>query len=92
MADEIINKTKSPCCTIGIYDNDPLLLKTIGAKHRPKFCSPSMMYCSHLERCVTGLGSINHFVFSPLQLSLVDLAGSERVAKTGATAEQLKVK
>lgn len=26
-----------------------------------------------------------------LQLSLVDLAGSERVAKTGATAEQLKV-
>ena len=25
------------------------------------------------------------------QLSLVDLAGSERVAKTGATAEQLKV-
>ena len=26
------------------------------------------------------------------KLSLVDLAGSERVAKTGATAQQLKVK
>lgn len=25
------------------------------------------------------------------QISLVDLAGSERAAKTGATAEQLKV-
>lgn len=29
--------------------------------------------------------------FYHCQLSLVDLAGSERVAKTGATAEQLKV-
>ena len=47
VADEIINITKSPCCIVGIYDNDPLLLKTIGANHRPKFCSPSMTYCSH---------------------------------------------
>lgn len=30
-------------------------------------------------------------VFVFFQISLVDLAGSERAAKTGATAEQLKV-
>ena len=37
---------------------------------------------------------MDFFVYAPLEiqgkLSLVDLAGSERVAKTGATAEQLK--
>ena len=32
------------------------------------------------------------WIFVTFQLSLVDLAGSERAAKTGASAEQLKVK
>jgi len=38
---------------------------------------------------MSGNFELNFYVL--FQISLVDLAGSERAAKTGATAEQLKV-